>query len=160
MGRTPRGTEVLEVSRRMNSQRALLGLGAVLLATLAGWWWVNNKPSLPSPEAVARPKIWPDLPHVVTVEVLNATAVPGLARVGTAELRLAGLDVKYYGSADSVQRKDLATRVLIRGSDTTGVGRVREVMGTIRIESAPAPDRLVDLTIVLGSDYHGPRNAP
>ena len=84
------------------------------------------------------------------VEVLNATDVDGLARAVTRRLRREGIDVVYYGTArDSTPD---STRILIRRGDSTYARSVRRVLGTGRIESSPAPNLLLDVTVVLGRD--------
>ena len=85
----------------------------------------------------------------VTVEVLNATAVDGLARRLTERLRRGGLDVVYFGSAAAPVD---STRIVIRRGDSSAAVRVRETLGTGRIVDDPDPRLLLDVTVLLGPD--------
>lgn len=102
-----------------------------------------------SPGEVARPP----LPRRVRVEVLNGGRTPGAARDATILLRHAGLDVVSYGDAGSAFPAPERAQVLVRRGDTTGAGRVREVLGPADIVDAPDPSRLVELTVILGRVY-------
>jgi hypothetical protein len=94
----------------------------------------------------------PPLARRVTVEVLNASGVDGLARVGMVRLRLVGLDVVGTGNATTAQREAGATLVLVRRGDSTGAGRVLAAYPKAVIRNEPSPTPLVDLTVVLGPD--------
>ena len=85
----------------------------------------------------------------VTVEVLNAAGVDGLARRLTERLRREGLDVVYFGSA--AEAVD-STQILIRRGDASAATRVRNALGVGRIVEAPDPRLLLDVTVVLGPD--------
>ena len=92
------------------------------------------------------------VPRRVTVEVLNASGVDGLARVGMARLRRVGLDVVGTGNATAAQREAGVTMVLIRRGDSTGGGRVLAAYPKAMVRDEPSSTPLVDLTMVLGSD--------
>jgi hypothetical protein len=92
----------------------------------------------------------------VAIEVLNAGKVPGAARVGTELLRDAGLDVKYFGNADSVYQDIPRNRILVRRGDTVGVGRVIEALGAADVEMAPSEAPQVDLTVLLSKSFRAP----
>jgi hypothetical protein len=94
----------------------------------------------------------PPLPRRVTVEVLNASGVDGLARVGMARLRRVGLDVVGTGNATAAQREAGVTMVLIRRRDSTGVGRILAAYPKALVRDDPSSTPLVDLTMVLGRD--------
>lgn len=94
-----------------------------------------------------------ELPHRVTVEVLNSGGNVGAARVGMLLLRNAGLDVVSVGNADSAQAGRARNQVLVRRGDTTGVGRVLEALGTAQILVLPDSARMVDLTVLLGKEF-------
>ncbi len=84
------------------------------------------------------------------VEVLNSTDVDGLARAVTRRLRREGVDVVYYGTLrDSTPD---STRIVIRRGDSAYARTVRRILGTGRIEVRPAPDLLLDVTVILGTD--------
>lgn len=86
----------------------------------------------------------------VTVEVLNATGIDGLARAMTRRLRHRGIDVVYFGTApiDTLQ----TTLIAVRGADTTVAARVRDALGVGRIVMDPDPRLLLDASVLLGRD--------
>ncbi len=133
--------------------------GAVLLALVA--FALRRSAPAPSTRLDADSALvgLPPMARRVTVEVLNASGVDGLARVGMARLRRVGLDVVGTGNATAAQREAGVTLVLIRRGDSTGAGRVLVAYpkATIRVEPSSTP--LVDLTVVLGTDAV-PRKAP
>jgi hypothetical protein len=89
----------------------------------------------------------------ITVEVLNASGTPGLARGGTRVLRRAGIDVVYLGNAPADVGTLDSTRILVRRGDAAAGARVREALGVGRVEAAPAPERLLDVSVLLGADF-------
>ncbi len=97
---------------------------------------------------------WDALPRTVTVEVWNGGGEPGAARDAALRLRRGGLDVVNWENAPAAQRDTAPrpTRVLVRGGDSTGAGRVAEILGPIEVIDAPDPTRLVDLTVVVMRD--------
>jgi LytR cell envelope-related transcriptional attenuator len=110
--------------------------------------------------AANQPATRTELPRRVTVEVLNSTRMPGIARVATALLRRAGLDVVYFGGADTTLRGRAHSEVLVRRGDTTGVGRIIAALGRATVIAAPDPSREVDLTVVIGTDFAQSKPAP
>jgi hypothetical protein len=91
----------------------------------------------------------------VVVEVLNATERRGLARIGTRVLREAGIDVVYFGNADTTLD---STRVLVRRSGTAAGNRVARALGLESEAVALRADTLlrVDVTVLLGRDWMPP----
>ncbi len=85
------------------------------------------------------------------VEVLNGTARSGLARKGTRQLRGQGLDVVYFGGADTTVD---STRILLRRGSRDAAERVRTALGAGTIAVAPDSLRRVDVTVILGWDFH------
>ena len=86
----------------------------------------------------------------VAVEVLNGTLIDGLARTVTGQLRRAGVDVVYFGSASE---NDLdSTLILVRRGDSTVATPIHEVLGAGRIIVEPDSLLLLDITVLLGSD--------
>lgn len=85
------------------------------------------------------------------VEVLNGTNRMGLARITTRQLRRAGFDVVLFQNAP-----DLAdsTSILVRRGDVAAGDRVREVLGVGRVRLEIDTLRRVDVSVVLGDDYH------
>ncbi|HUF34644.1 MAG TPA: LytR C-terminal domain-containing protein [Gemmatimonadales bacterium] len=105
----------------------------------------------PPPERVSRHAYAiPSPDRRITVEVLNGTRRPGVARAATRMLRSRGLDVVYFGNAE--ERAD-STRVVVRRGDP-GRGRdVREALGAGRIVVEPDSLRRVDVSVILGQDF-------
>lgn len=89
----------------------------------------------------------------VIVEVLNGTSKPGLARVGTRVLRRGGIDVLFFGNADSTVD---STRIIVRRGDPKRAETIRKVLGQGKISVAVDTLRRVDATVVLGGDFRGP----
>jgi hypothetical protein len=88
----------------------------------------------------------------IVVEVLNGTKRPGLARTATRLIRQQGLDVVFFGSADSASQTD-STRIVVRRGKR-GVGEiVARALGAGKIELLPDTLRRVDVSVILGSDY-------
>lgn len=127
-----------------------ISIVAVILAIVAGAWWWSSTPAS-TEDGLTRRKSWPRLPREVVVEVLNGGQVQGVARDAALRLRRAGLDVVYWGNASTQQRDTTALlpRILVRSGDTTGIGRIGEVLGEVEVIDQPDPRRLVDLTIII-----------
>lgn len=124
--------------------RRLIPLAAVaLVGAAAAWWAASGSPGAGSLSI-------PGENERVTVEVLNATGVDGLARDVTGRLRRAGLDVVYFGTAamDTLS----VTRVVVRRGDESGARRVRDVLQAGQIAMDPDPHRLLDVSVLLGRD--------
>jgi len=86
----------------------------------------------------------------ITVEVLNASGRAGSARGSTRLLRRQGLDVVFFGNADSSAD---STRILVRKGDP-GAGRdVRDALGSGRVTIQPDTLRRVDVSVILGRDF-------
>ena len=89
----------------------------------------------------------------IVVEVLNASAHRGLARVGTRTLRRQGLDVVDYGTADTTLD---STLVLVRRGRVNVGEPVRRALGAGKIRVALDTLRRVDVTVLLGRDWMPP----
>jgi len=88
----------------------------------------------------------------ITVEVLNANGRAGDARIGTRRLRQAGMDVVYFGNA-SENGLD-STRIIVRrGAEKVG-DRVRAALGQGRVEVQLDSAKLLDVSVLLGLDFH------
>ncbi|MEO8634085.1 MAG: LytR C-terminal domain-containing protein [Gemmatimonadales bacterium] len=92
----------------------------------------------------------PSADHRIIVEVLNGSGRPGLARLGTRRLRRMGVDVVYFGNADSVVD---STRIVVRRGSAAVASQVRQALGTGRVGSKPDSLRRVDVSVILGPDY-------
>ncbi len=88
----------------------------------------------------------------IMVEVLNGTSRNGLARTATRLLRRQGLDVVFFGSADSADRSD-STRVIARREDAGAAEIVARALGAGLVEVERDTLRRVDVTVILGMDY-------
>ena len=86
----------------------------------------------------------------VTVEVLNASGRPGLARQGTLSLRDAGIDVVAFGTADTTSD---TTIVLVRRGNRDAGERVADALGGAAIRMAPDSLPRVDVTVWLGRNW-------
>ena len=92
----------------------------------------------------------PSADHRIVVEVLNGSGRIGLARLGTRHLRRMGLDVVFFGNADSLID---STRIVVRRGDASAAAQVRQALGTGRVGSGPDSLRRVDVSVILGPDY-------
>ena len=88
----------------------------------------------------------------IVVEVLNGTTRAGLARTATRLIRKQGLDVVFFGSADSASRTD-STRIIVRRGERGAAEIVASALGAGVVEVELDTLRRVDVTIILGSDY-------
>ncbi len=104
-------------------------------------------------ETASAPQAWDSLPREVDIEVLNGAGVSGAARDGANLLRGALLDVVWFGDADSALAGNDRNVILVRRRDTTGVGRIRAVLGGADVVDAYDLSRVVDLSVVLGRDF-------
>ncbi|HEX4628154.1 MAG TPA: LytR C-terminal domain-containing protein [Gemmatimonadales bacterium] len=91
-------------------------------------------------------------PHI-TVEVLNASGKPGLARVGTRVLRRAGIDVLTFGNATEGTGALDSTRIIVRRGGTDLAKRVRAALGIGRVVVQLDSSRLLDASVYLGADF-------
>ena len=89
----------------------------------------------------------------LVVEVLNASGRSGNARVGTRLLRRAGIDVVYFGNAPATLGIIDSTRIIVRRGSTSVGERVRQALGTGRVEVQPDSARLLDASVLLGADF-------
>jgi hypothetical protein len=143
MARTRRHPSVLEQSRRYWRQLAVAG--ALLLALGAGLLRRQGhepEPASLPPVAVPRGR--------VTVEVLNGTRRQGAARTATRMLRKRGLDVVFFGNADSVAQ---ATLVVARRGDLERARYVAAALGTGLVIDESDTLRRVDVSVILGEDF-------
>jgi precorrin isomerase len=87
----------------------------------------------------------------IVVEVLNGTGRQGLARVATRILRRQGIDVVFLGNADSAQA---ATRVIVRRGESDRARTVATALGIGAVSEALDTLRRVDVSVILGADFH------
>ena len=119
-----------------------------MVAIVIYWWSRPNE----VPSSVLQV---PGETITVAVEVLNGTLVDGLARTVTSQLRSAGVDVVYFGSASE---NDLdSTVILVRRGDSTVATPIHDLLGAGRIIVEPDSLLLLDITVLLGRDLAAAR---
>ena len=119
------------------------GAAAVLL--VVGTWALFHRGPAQVPVSI----VPGDSGKGITVEVLNGTAVDGLARDVARRLRRRGIDVVYFGS--SAVRRD-STVILIRRGDSSAAVAVRNALGAGKISLELDPQRLLDASVIVGRD--------
>ena len=87
----------------------------------------------------------------VTVEVLNAGGVSGVARAATAALRSAGFDVVSFGNASSFDQVESV--VVDRIGDPNHALLVASVLGIRNVRSEPDSNLYLDISVLLGSQW-------
>lgn len=136
---------------------ALIAVALVLAATLGLRMWSapgDDAPGVRGEPRIARIVVEDER---VVAEVLNGTSRRGLARLVTRLLRQGGVDVVYFGTASAPAT---ATEILVRRGDDPAPGlRVADALGAGTVRVVPAPERRVDLTIIIGNDYQPPRTS-
>lgn len=123
---------------------------------MAGTVALGRQAPEPAPAADAGPATdlaWPVPPpeQRVVVEVLNATGRTGVARLAARLLRAEGLDVIALGNADSALA---TTQVIIRRGSGAGARDAVRALGAGRVSTATDTLRRVDLTVLVGRDFH------
>lgn len=117
-----------------------------LVAVAATVWWLVGR------DRVGR-KEYPvpgEGKQRITVEVLNASGVDGLARVATMHLRERGIDVVFYGTASIDTLR--VTRILARQGDAAAAERVRDALEIGEIADEPDARLLLAVSVYLGRD--------
>ena len=131
---------------------AVLSLAAGALLAEAAHRWTSRVRAAeePVPAASGGPAATVPAERArIRVEVLNAAGVPGLADRATDHLRAQGFDVVGYGNAAAAP----ATAVLDRVSVPALAREVAGALGSAPVVTRPAPDGLVDVTVLLGADH-------
>jgi hypothetical protein len=123
--------------------------GLIPVVAIVIYWW--SRPN----EAPASVLPVPGENLGITVEVLNGTLVNGLARTVTGQLRRAGVDVVYFGSA-SVNDLD-STLILVRRGDSTVAIPIHRALAAGRIIVELDSLLLLDVTVLLGRDLASAR---
>ena len=101
-----------------------------------------------------RPPPVPSPDDRVRVEVLNGGGVPGMAGVATDILRRQGFDVVYFGNEPSFGRD--TSLVLARTPLGGAAEAVSEGLGIGSFGAEADSTRLVDVTVLLGTDWEPP----
>lgn len=89
----------------------------------------------------------------VTVEVLNASGRPGLARVAARMLRRQGIDVVGVGNAPGSQRALDSTRIVVRRGTLASGAAIRKALGVGRVLLQLDSARLLEASVFLGGDF-------
>jgi hypothetical protein len=131
--------------KRLRAGALLSVIAAVVVAIGLFRAETSRRPSPPDVAATDRER--------VRVEVLNATAVRGLARRATQLLRDQGFDVLEVGTAG---RQMDSTLVLDRSGHPEWARRVADALGGARVESRPDSSRYLDVTVLLGRSWRAP----
>ncbi|HET9386888.1 MAG TPA: LytR C-terminal domain-containing protein [Gemmatimonadales bacterium] len=106
------------------------------------------------PGGTRTPRIPGDRAPGITVEVLNASGRAGDARSGTRLLRREGIDVVYFGNADSGTLD--STRIIVRRGSAKVGQQVRAALGLGRVEIDLDSTKLLDVSVLLGADFAPP----
>jgi len=143
---------------RGRSYWPFLLLLALAVGVIAGAWLFPEGPSadpalrtleLAGEEVASFPVAW----DRVRVEVLNAGGVRGMAGQARDLLRADGFDVVFFGNADQFGREH--SEVLARTGQYEAARTVAEALGIETVVLEPDGSRLVDVTVLLGSEWTG-----
>ena len=141
----------MELPRHARLKRTILGVvGVALTLALLGALVRGGRGDLVPGHAWAVPSG----PDRLVVEVMNGTPKPGLARVGARVLRQRGIDVIFFGNADSTAD---STRIIVRRGDPARAAAIRKALGGGKVSVDVDTLRRVDATVVLGGDFKGPK---
>lgn len=141
----------MELARHARLKRTILGVvGVALTLALLGALVRGGRGDIVPGHAWAVPSG----PDRLIVEVMNGTPTPGLARVGTRVLRQHGIDVIFFGNADSTVD---STRIIVRRGDPARAAAIRKALGGGKVSVDVDTLRRVDATVILGGDFKGPR---
>lgn len=121
----------------------LVGAGVLLGSSLSQW----GQPSVPG---VTLPPM-PEFQGRVRVEVLNGGGHSGVAREATSVLRDLGLDVVYYGNAETFSPDPSV--VMDRVGRLEDARKVADALGIRAVLSEPDSNLYVDLTVRLGPEW-------
>lgn len=124
-----------------------MGAGALILMLSAIGRWIPNDTAPPGPLLSMGAER-------VTVDVLNAGGVDGMARIATDRLRAAGFDVVSLGNAASFDQD--STIVIDRVGSLQKAAAVAGVLGVRSVTSERDANLFVDVTVRLGSDWEAP----
>ncbi len=144
-------------------------IAAVLLLVIlvfAGGWYLLRPPA-PNDSVTANGELAAAIADVVvdslarapegvriTVRVLNATDIRGLARRATLMLRDLGYDVVDFDGAGKARRQRSA--VISHTGHADWAERLQRAMRVPSVELSDDSSRYVDFTVLLGSDWKPP----
>ena len=130
-----------------------LGLGAVAVAVGVGVL-LAGADVVPAPPVVNESRQDPLPDPRVRVEVLNAGGVDRLARDATEYLRDFGFDVVDFRNARDIGAD--SSLVLDRVGREETARAVADALGIDNVRSEPDSNLYVDVSVLLGSDWHRP----
>jgi hypothetical protein len=146
---------VIDIERFSPRARFAAGLGSLLvvavLISVASRGTPDDGSTLADGPRVTAPR-----GVRIKVQVLNGSGVTGLAARATRYLRDRGFDVVESGN---YSEKLDSTLVLDRGGKGEWARLVARALGVPLVETRPDSTRLVDVTVVLGSDWIPPSGA-
>jgi hypothetical protein len=123
-----------------------------------GYWNARHSTAGPAtPAASSPPAAAPAPTGRVRVQVLNATATKGLARVATNVLRDGHFDV--VETSNAPRGTPPRSIVIDRVGNLQQARQAATVLGIARVETRRDPALFVEVTVVLGSDWHAPAGA-
>ena len=123
----------------------LLAAGALLGSAVSQWWH-------PLEEDSSTREIL--FSHRVRVEVLNGGGESGMAREATGVLRDLGLDVVYYGNAETFSQDPSV--VVDRVGRLEDARKLADALGIPDVRSEPDSNLYVDFTVRLGPEWEDP----
>ena len=126
----------------------VVGGGAVVLALSAIGQWIPDDTAPEGQPLLSRGA------ERITVDVLNAGGVDGMAKVATDHLRAAGFDVVKLGNASNFDQD--STVVIDRVGSLQKAAAVAEALGVRSVSSERDANLFVDVTVRLGSDWTTP----
>lgn len=126
----------------------VVGGGAVVLALSAIGQWIPDDTAPEGQPLLSRGA------DRITVDVLNAGGVDGMAKVATDHLRAAGFDVVKLGNASNFDQD--STVVIDRVGSLQKAAAVAEALGVRSVSSERDANLFVDVTVRLGSDWTTP----
>jgi len=105
------------------------------------------------PRSKIRPfiiKRGPDSLEGIQAEVFNASGVKGIAEALSGKLRSYGCDVVLWGNWGNYKKY---TEVIARTGDLSKAVRTANILGCSRVRTNIDPDRMVDISVVVGDDF-------
>ena len=132
-------------------------MGVSLFIALLAVTVLLGLPEDPAPPAEATAVNQPVVDGRVTVEVLNAGGISGVARAATATLRSAGFDVVSFGNASSFDQVESV--VVDRIGDPNHALSVASVLGIRTVRSEPDSNLYLDISVLLGSQWILPEDS-
>ena len=133
----------------------LLAVAALVGSLAWGLWEHFRAPTAAAPAPTrAAPRMAAPVGRV-RVQVLNAAGTQGLARRATDVLRDRGYDVLEMGNAPRGTNPGESV-VYDRVGNVEAARGVSQALGITRVETQRDPSLLLEVTVILGSDWQAP----